>query len=216
MESASAWNSLEVAKLAVSVLTPLTIAILGYLVNKRFHDSELRQEQDRDNEQCQREEEKSRREAEEQKKREELTRLYKPHIEFDIDCHFFGPQHGKYAAEFILAANNRGTTRHEFTSIILRVRGIRHDTPLTFWTKRYEHRLQFPVEIVVDEVKAKDLNFIFVEPGVKQCISYQTIIDAEIKYITARAEFFYDPEKKYTPHSAEKMFKVQSSNTTPV
>jgi hypothetical protein len=222
MESASAWNNLEVAKLLVSILTPLAIAVLGILVNKRFRDSELKHERDRDNEQLRREEEKNRREVEEQKRREEkeaqekarqeeLTRLYKPHIEFDIDCRFFGPKEGKYAVEFLLTANNKGTTRHEFRSIILRVRGIRDDEPLTFWTERYEHRLKFPVPIVKDEVKAENHKYIFIEPGVKQCLSYQTIIDAEIKYITARAEFFYDPEKKYTPHSTEKMFEVRGS-----
>ncbi len=195
MESASAWNSLEVAKLMVSVLTPVSIVILGFLYNRRL------QKLERETEDVRRKEE-----AKEQKELAELERRYWPHIEFDIECNFFGPHQGKYAAEFVLTANNRGITKHEFKSIILRIRGIKQDIPLSFWVKRYEHRLEFPVKIVEDEVKPEGWNYIFVEPGVKQHVSYMTIIDADIKYITARAEFYYE---KYKPHSTEKMFEVR-------
>ena len=46
------------------------------------------------------------------------------------------------------AADNKGITKHEFTSIILRVRGIKQGAPLSFWTKRYKHRLEFPEKII--------------------------------------------------------------------
>ena len=196
METSAPWNTLEVAKLLVSILTPISIVILGFLFNRRLHTLEC------ETQECRRKEE-----AKEQMEREELERRYWPHIEFDIECNFFGPHQGKYAAEFVLTANNRGVTKHEFKSIILRVLGTRKDDPLSFWTERYEHRLKFPEEILKDEVKPKNLNYIFVEPGVKQRLSYMTIIDAGIQYITARAEFYYE---KYTPHSTEKMFEVPS------
>jgi hypothetical protein len=208
MGTESTWTSLETAKLLISVLTPLAIVLLGYWVNGRLHQLELQGEQERDNRQRLREEERRLQEAREQKEREELERRYTPHIEFDIDCNFFGPHHGKYAAEFILTANNRGITKHQFTSIVLRVRGIRQGAPLLFWEEQYEHRLKFPEKILEDEVKPKRWNYIFVEPGVRQCIGYTTIIDAEIKYITARAEFYY---KQYEAHSTERMFEVRSS-----
>lgn len=41
--SLTVWNSLEVMKLVVSLLTPITIVILGYLFNKRLKDFENRQ-----------------------------------------------------------------------------------------------------------------------------------------------------------------------------
>ncbi len=70
---------------------------------------------------------------------------------------------------------------------------------IRFWC--VERTLQFssifPEEIVEDEVKPKNWNYIFVEPGVIQRLSYITIIDAEIRTITARAEFYY---KQYKPH----------------
>lgn len=131
-------------------------------------------------------------------------------MEFEIDCRFFGPHQGKYAAEFMITANNKGITRHEFKSVILRLRGIKQDTPLAFWEERYKHRLKFPEKILEDEVKPTDLNFIFVEPGVRQRLSYITLIDADYKYLTARAEFYYGI---YTPHSTEKLFEVRSHKT---
>ena len=194
MQPLSPWNSLEAAKLLVSILTPLVIVILGFLFNSRLHKLESEKEDTI-----------RKQDAKQQKERDELERRHTPHIEFDIDCKFFGPHHGKYAAEFILTANNKGITKHEFTSIILRLREIKQDAPLSFWTKRYKYRLEFPEKIFEDEVKPKNWNYIFVEPGVTQHLSYITIIDAEIKYITARAEFNY---KQYKPHSTEKMFEV--------
>lgn len=195
----SPWNSLEAAKLLVSILTPMALVILGFLFNRRLHKLESEKEDTR-----------RKHDAKEQKERDELERRHTPHIEFDIDCNFFGPHQGKYAAEFILTANNKGITKHEFRSIILRLRGIKQDAPLSFWTKRNKHRLEFPEKIVEDEVKPKNLNYIFVEPGVTQRLSYITIIDAEIKYITARAEFNYE---QYKPHSTEKMFEVSPTHS---
>lgn len=199
MDPSSPWTSLETAKLLVSILTPLAIVILGFLFNRRLHKLESEKEDTR-----------RKQDTKEQKELDELERRRWPHIEFDIDCKFFGPHQGKYAAEFILTANNKGITKHEFKSIILRLRGIKQDAPLAYWTRRYEHRLEFPEKIVEDEVKPKNWNYIFVEPGVTQRLSYITIIDAEIKYITARAEFNYE---EYKPHSGEKMFEVKSRDT---
>ena len=90
------------------------------------------------------------------------------------------------------AADNKGITKHEFMSIMLRVCGIKQDAPLSFWTKRYKHRLEFPEKIIGDEVKPNNWNYIFVEPGVTQHLSYITIIDAEIKYITTREKVNYE------------------------
>lgn len=196
MVGESLWNSLEVAKLAVSVLTPFSIVLFGFLFNKRLLRLESGQEDAR-----------RKQDSVDQQARDELERRFAPHIEFDIYCRFYGPQQGQYAAELTLSAKNKGMTRHEFTSIVLRVRGIKRDAPLRYWVERYEHRLEFPERIVKDEVKPRNWNCIFVEPGVTQRLSYMTLVDEEIRYISARAEFYYE---KYTPHSTEKMFEVSA------
>ncbi|UHD15036.1 hypothetical protein [Thiocapsa bogorovii] len=190
------WNSLEIAKLLVSVLTPLSIGLLGFWFNRRLHKLESEREDSRRTE-----------EARKRKARDELERRFVPHIEFDIDCHFYGPHQGKYAAEFTLSASNKGITRHEFTSVLLRVRGVTQEASLRFWAKHYPHRLEFPEAILKDEVKPRNWNYIFVEPGVTQRLTYSTIIDEEIRLITARAEFHY---ARYTPHSTERMFEVRA------
>lgn len=195
MESMSPWNSLEVAKLAVAVLTPVTVVVLGIVFNWRLHKIESGRDDAR-----------RKQDAREKDERDELERRHTPHIEFYIDCHLFGPHHGKYAAEFILTANNRGITKHEFKNVTLRVRGIKRNEPLSFWVKRYEHRLEFPIAILQDEARPKGWNYIFVEPGVTQRISFITIIDEDIQYITAQAHFEYE---QYRPHTTERMFELR-------
>lgn len=198
--------ALEIAKLVVSVLIPATLAFFGFKANKYLQDVKLRDER-------RREDEKTRRDAEEKArltaKEKEEKQLYK--IEFDMNCRFFGPHFGKYAAEFVLFAHNKSTHRHQLNGVKLRVRGIRQNVPFSFWSAKYEHRLEFLEAILSDDVIPKKWNFIFVDPGVRQSITYQTIIDTDFKYITARAEFYYD---KNTPHSTEKMFEVGLNGTS--
>ncbi len=200
---------LEIAKLVLSTLTPVVLAVFAYCANKNLQKLHMDRDKELNESQRQREEENHRIEQNEQKALDELKRKYEPHIEFEIDCVFLGPHNGHYAAEFNLLADNKGITKHEFKNIKLRVRGIKHDVPLSYWIERYKQRLEFPVEIVKDEVIPGNWNYIFVEPGIKQRISYQTIIDAKVKYITARAEFYY---QEYRPHSIEKMFEVKAGS----
>lgn len=194
MDTTTTWNSIEVAKLLVSILTPIVIVILGFVFNSRLQKLEKEKEDRRRKE-----------EIKEQKERDELERRYTPHIEFDIGCNFFGPYQGKYAAEFVITANNKGITKHKFKNITLRIRGIKQKNPFSFWVKKYKHRLEFPEKILEDEVSPVKWGTIWVEPGVKQHVSYMTIIDEEFKFITAWAGFKYE---KYSTHTTEKMFEV--------
>ena len=57
----------------------------------------------------------------------------------------------------------------------------------------------------VEVINKERLNFLFVEPGVKQDITYVTKIPKIYKYFVAHATFNYD---EYTPHFAEKVFDV--------
>lgn len=205
MEAATAWDSLEIAKLLISVLTPLAIVILGFIFNQRLHNLERKTQDDR-----------LKKEDREKKEREELVRKYKPHIEFHINCNFYGPENDSYAAEFIITANNKSLIRQEFISIMLRVRGIEHDEPLSLF-EEYKQRLKFPHPLFKTDIipRSKDdqkrWNYIFVEPDVKQDISFISIIDKKYKYIVAQTIFHYD---KYTPHSVERMFEVMALQQT--
>jgi hypothetical protein len=136
-------------------------------------------------------------------------RTHTPHVEFQINCNFFGPNADSYLAEFILTANNKGLVKHQFKSIKLRVRGIKRGINLSYW-KGNEPRLEFPDDLFGDiEVKHKKYNHIFVEPSVKQEITYITKIPKVYEYIIARAEFQY---AEFRPHSTEKVFEVSVSN----
>jgi hypothetical protein len=126
-------------------------------------------------------------------------------VEFSINCSFFGPQCDEYLAEFTLHADNKGLVVHRFPSIELRVRGIKASEGISFWENR-RPRVEFPHKIVQAEIVHEKYAYIFVEPGVKQVITYVTRIPAEYRFILARAEFRYD---RRNPHSAESVFEVK-------
>jgi hypothetical protein len=140
-------------------------------------------------------------------------RTHTPHIEFDIVCNFYGPELGHYLAEFILSADNRGYVIHRFPSIKLRVRGIRANTELQFWPGN-EPRLLFPASLLddVEVVFREKYSHIFVEPGVKQNISFVTKFPESFKYIVARAQFNYDDDHS---HSIERVLPVSATKSQP-
>jgi hypothetical protein len=189
----SPWNSLEVAKLVVSVLTPLTVFFLGAWISRRLKTIELARLK---------ESEERQQELEERKR--EIERVYTPHLEFRIDCQFFGPKQRQFLATFVLIANNRGRVVHRFPSIRLRVRGLRKNEPFQYWAGR-EPRAEFPHKIFEAEVVPRDWNFIYVEPGVAHQITFTSVIPADYSFLIANAEFNID---KFTPHNVEGVFPV--------
>jgi hypothetical protein len=80
MENSSTWTSLELAKLFVSLLTPLIVAVLGYWFNRCLKEI--------DHENWRRIELNA---QEQQRLRDEIERRHKRHIEFTLGCTFFGP-----------------------------------------------------------------------------------------------------------------------------
>lgn len=131
----------------------------------------------------------------------------KPHIEFDIDCLVHGQTAEDYLVEFILTTRNVGLLEWHFNAIVLRVLGIERGHQLAFWPGN-QPRLQFPVTVIDDAaVIPRNLNFIFVEPGGRQTITYVTKIPSRVDYILAHVSFEYD---EHTPHSTERAFRLSS------
>jgi hypothetical protein len=89
----------------------------------------------------------------------------------------------------------------------MRVRGIEKDREFEYWPERGQ-RVEFPVRIINNaRVIPESLNFLFVEPGVQQTITYVTKVPAQIGYIVVYTEFWYD---KVTPHTSERVFRLTS------
>lgn len=209
------WNSLEVVKIIVSILTPLTIVFLGYWINLRLKHIETSQQRERDEQKSKEDHEREERRQhyeerketerlEREERKNEIERRYQPHIEFKIDCQFFGSRENQFLINFLLIADNRGHVLHRFPKIKLRVRGIKNEEPFEYWEGR-EPRARFPHKILDVDVVPPKYNFIFVEPGVAQRINYPSIVSADYSFLVARAEFHYD---KFTPHSVEDVFTV--------
>jgi len=131
--------------------------------------------------------------------------IFRPRIQFDLTLNNFEPVNGERPLEVVLIINNKGSVRRRFYSITLRIRGIRKGIPLQFWQGR-EPRLLFPEKLMEIQVIHKEkYGHVFVEPGVEQLLNYVTKIPADIKMISARAEFEYDNKKD---HSIEKVFDL--------
>lgn len=200
------WTSLEIVKLALSLSIPIVIAILGYLFSRQLkridHKNEIYRQQEL--------------EAKE-KERNEIERKYKLRIEFTIDAIFHGNQNGSNLVEFITTLNNKSAIQQKFTAINLRVLGIKKAEDIGLWNPIIHNKqidtkkINFPEKILKESLIPPQWNYIFVEPGVKQKVTYPTPIPEEINYILATVEFDYDAN---TPHTTERMFEVRINSQT--
>ncbi len=195
------WTSLEISQL---IIIPLALAILGYFLDRRLRQIDQQNEKHRQ----------QKLEAKE-KERNELERRYALRIEFYINAIFHGNQQGSSLVEFITTINNKSTIQHKFTAINLRVRGIKKEENIGLWKPTIKNKqidtkkINFPEKILEESIIPPQWNFIFVEPGVKQEITYTTPIPEEIRYILVTIEFDYDAS---TPHTAERMFEMKANS----
>ncbi|MEK7482934.1 MAG: hypothetical protein AABZ60_01240, partial [Planctomycetota bacterium] len=76
-------------------------------------------------------------------------------------------------------------------------------------------RVEAPIRLLDTDIIKKEgkENFLFVEPGVRQLITYATKIpvsdpetDFRIKYLFIRTRFYYSDK---TPHSIERVFSIE-------
>ncbi len=130
-----------------------------------------------------------------------------PHIEFGIDLNVHGQEDGQYLAEFLLSIHNVGLVQQKFKSITLRVRGIPKGQPFETWQENAP-RLLFPLKVIDDAPVIPNKYLYFVEPGVRQSLTYVTSLPASLEYILAHVEFQYD---RFALHSAERVFRITSS-----
>ncbi|WP_151087421.1 hypothetical protein [Hymenobacter baengnokdamensis] len=129
---------------------------------------------------------------------------HKPRIEFDIQCSFLGQQGNARVVSFTILATNKGNIEHKFSRISLRARGITAaDGELI---KRPDGRVNFPKELLKEEVIPKEFGYYFVRPGIAQPLTFTTIIPAEVRLLLVRAAFEYERSKDL--HTSERTFEV--------
>lgn len=132
------------------------------------------------------------------------------HIEFRMGCKFFGPEMDKYLCEFKLSFENKGKVRHEIKEkdLKIRIRGLKNGSEFNLRTSgKSKLSVEFPEEVLPETLVIPD-GYIFIEPGVCQDVNFQFPVSCDIKYMLAFAQFSYGP---YTPHTAERVFKVLES-----
>lgn len=186
--------SIDVARLFVSGLTPLIVVVLGYVFNQRLKKYQVEWEQ----------------------RQAEIERRHKERIEFSINANFYGPKQGSFLSEFLIYIHNKSNVEHNSNNITLRVRGLKKDEEPTEWVDGdREHEVEFPCKLIDENVIPEDMRPIFVEPDVKQPITYVTRIDEEYEYILANAKFHYigkSAKEGYEPHSVERLFALEPMN----
>jgi hypothetical protein len=104
----------------------------------------------------------------------------------------------KELQERLIALKNRSFPSEEDFSIAL-------DNTIGEDNKHKNWILEYAKKSAVEVIHKDKLNYLFVEPGVKQEIRYITRVPKTYKYIVARAVFEYD---RYTPHDTEKLLEV--------
>jgi hypothetical protein len=188
---------------------------------RRF--AEAQKEQDRQFDESQK--------AEERRFEEAQRKLYRddqPRIELTLDCTFHGVQSDYRLAVFTVSAKNVGRVRHQVDRIKLRARAI-DDEPFSYREEKAKYlefgvqpredppprnrrqpRVKFPHKVVETDLVPAEWNFIFVEPGVTQSLSYAKPISVKFRYLLAHVIFEYAPVdgKLRDPHSAETVFAL--------
>ncbi len=179
------WNSLEIAKFIATLATPVVVALTGFWISARLKAQDRR-----------------------------LYREDTPHIELKLDCQFHGIRSDKHLATFTVTAANIGRVHHLFPQIMLRVRGIK-DEPFEYFANSDDSeragRAAFPYLLLRNDLIPRTWNFVFIEPGVKQDLSFTTLIPSDYSYLLAHAEANYDAD---TPHTADAVFAVPESYAT--
>jgi hypothetical protein len=137
--------------------------------------------------------------------------FHRPRIEFDIECKFIAVKNGECVAEIVVSANNKGMVRFTFPEIRLRARGLKEKSNLNYWVKDDKQqgvRLEFPEKIFTENIIPPKYKYYFVEPGVRQPITYITKIPKDIKVLSLHASFRYRFRREI--HTSEKVFEVSN------
>ena len=223
MDSQQAWNSLEIAKFIASLATPIAVALVGFWINAKLKehedklDTERRVEAQRRDD-AQKAEDRRLNEAqraEDRRFEESQRKLYRedqPRIELTLACKFHGIRGDTRLATFTVSAKNVGRVRHQIDLIKLRVRAIngepfayREETEEYLEDDRREPRVLFPQKVLETDLVPVEWNFIFIEPGVTQDLSFTKAISVDHSFLLAHVVFDYD---EYEPHTTESIFAV--------
>lgn len=146
------------------------------------------------------------------RRRSRAERRHKERIEFTVDATFYTPTQGFVPAEFLLYVHNKSNVKHESETVTLRVRGLkRGQKPVDWADGPREHDMEFPHTIVDENVIPPEMRPIFVEPDVKQTLTYVTRLDSTVRYVLVNAQFNYlgrAAADGYQPHSIERLFEL--------
>ena len=142
--------------------------------------------------------------------REAIHRLNVPQLELILDIGTIIKKNNAILVEFLITVNNKGFIKQDIRKFNLRVRTINNDDELCLW-QGHHSRVKFPHKVIDESVIPEKLKFIFIEPNVRQTLSYTTLLPGETDIVAAKAEFSYGQARKGSPgskHTVERVFPV--------
>ena len=135
-----------------------------------------------------------------------VERRHAERIELDASCAVLCRLERHRILEISVLVHNVGFVRRNFKSIKLSLRAMKAGEPIQPWAG-HGNQLELPHELIKHEelIPIRAVNFIFVEPGVKQILTYLTAVPADVVVVGVTIEFQYD---EHTPHSLRRSFAV--------
>lgn len=130
--------------------------------------------------------------------------LHQPRIEFGIQIVPLGVVGEARAVRIQIDAENKGSIEHRFSSIVLRLRGVKNGDPLK--RRESDNRLDFDQSLLKQELVSEKYGYYFVRPGVKQSFSFTTTIPANTRFVLAFAAFKYEDTNEL--HTTESTFEI--------
>lgn len=124
-----------------------------------------------------------------------------------------GHFHHEFLVEVEILVKNRGKLRRKFTSIEIRLLGLRDEHGLAFRQKGSAGKVDFPEVLLKTNLISRKGDYYFVEPEIEQAFTFVTKIPAETRYVLAHTKLV--PELEKTGSSYENLFTEERLFETP-
>jgi len=146
-----------------------------------------------------------------------LKRQRMPKVEFTLGCNIWQPGESDYLSEIVMSVHNKGAVQLKAVDTLIKVRGLRAGTTLESDVK--SNRLAFVDELLRVKPFSGKWGFFFVEPGVRQLLTFPMKIPEGYSHILVRVIFKYGEvqgQEYGRPHSAERIFEVKPGMVKPL
>lgn len=132
-----------------------------------------------------------------------------PNIEFTADVQLIGVQADYWIAELIAIVDNRGKAQHRMKNFFFDLSAVQRGA-VPQPSDRWGGQVDFPIPLASGSFLPAQLDFFFVDPGVKAKYSYIARIPLSAGAVILHCRFKYADARKYG-HTAERTVAIPPS-----